>query len=495
MSEELQKNANLDVTETIKDEAAFMASELPTPKYAWVALFSTWFVSICIPMAWFCLPGIANMFFEGGGFATFYPDMDMMNYGTNFGLLMNGISWAAIVMAIPTGWIIRRIGPKATLIIANSFTLVGAIGVAWSYSFSYELFLFFRIVEGIGVGMCSVTGPTAVSLWFSNQHRFMAVAIWSTWVPVGMLFIMNAGAAIVGDINNPANLPNLGITFWLVAVLLAIALVQFIILYRLPSIEKGEVSEISIERLDYKTAFPFLKNRQFVGLLIAWMLFEFVNFAFTTYDATFLTAVFGVENQMAAFLSSLCNAAGILAPIGGAISDRLPWTKKWIIIAIGCFSLTLACVAGWKLAAFELFILMMIFHIVGNILLVGSVRPMVPFLVGRGGATAVAVGLSILTFFQFLGELLETLVPIFLGIFNASPAAQQWIIDNGAAAGSIAGTAYQDTTLFVLLPVMLVGSFFSILVKPKKADVQAAKADNNARADEMAEKEAHVGKA
>ena len=229
--------------------------------------------------------------------------------------------------------------------------------------------------------------------------------------------------------------------------------------------------------------------------LIAWMLFEFVNFAFTTYDATFLTAVFGVENQMAAFLSSLCNAAGILAPIGGAISDRLPWTKKWIIIAIGCFSLTLACVAGWKLAAFELFILMMIFHIVGNILLVGSVRPMVPFLVGRGGATAVAVGLSILTFFQFLGELLETLVPIFLGIFNASPAAQQWIIDNGAAAGSIAGTAYQDTTLFVLLPVMLVGSFFSILVKPKKADVQAAKADNNARAEEMAEKEAHVGKA
>ena len=42
---------------------------------------------------------------------------------------------------------------------------------------------------------------------------------------------------------------------------------------------------------------------------------------------------------------------------------------------------------------------------------------------------------------------------------------------------------------------MLVGSFFSLLVKPKKADVKAAKADNNARADEMAEKEANVGKA
>ncbi|MGI6033298.1 MAG: MFS transporter [Coriobacteriales bacterium] len=482
----MDENSKLDVTETVKDEQAFMASELPTPKYAWVALFSTWFVSICIPMAWFCLPGIANLFFEGGGFHTFYPNMDPGSYGTNFGLLMNAISWAAIVMAIPTGWVIRRIGPKPTLIIANIATLVGAIGVAAVYSFSYELFLFFRIVEGIGVGMCSVTGPTAVSLWFSNKHRFMAVAIWSTWVPVGMLIVMNGGAAIVGDINNPANLPNLGIVFWGIAIILAIALVQFAILYRLPSIEKGEVTEISIERLDYKTAFPFLKNRQYIGLLISWMLFEFVNFAFTSYDATFLTGVFGVDNQYATLLSSICNAAGILAPIGGMISDRLPWTKKWIMISIGCFSLTLACVFGWKIAAFELFIVMMIFHICGNIVLVGSVRPMVPFLVGRGGATAVAVGLSILTFFQFLGEVLETLVPVFLGIFNTAEAA---------AMGVIAGSAYQDTATFVLLPVMLVGSFFSLLVRPNKKDREAAKADNNARADEMAEKDAEVGKA
>lgn len=476
----------LDVTQTVKSEDEFMASELPTPRYAWIALFSTWFVSIVIPMAWFCLPGIANIFFEGSGFATFYPNMDPSSYGTNFGLLMNAISWTALIMAIPTGWIIRKIGPKPTLLIATVMTLVGAIGVAATYSFSYELFLAFRIVEGIGVGMCSVTGPTAVSLWFSNKHRFMAVAVWSTWVPVGMLIVMNGGAAIVGDINDPANLPHLGIVFWAIVVLLAIALVQFAVLYRLPNIEKGEVSEISIERLDYRAAFPFLKNRQFVGLLIAWMLFEFVNFAFTSYDATFLTTTFDVDNQLAALLASICNAAGILAPVGGIISDRLPWTKKWIMIAIGCFGLVLACVFGWKVAAFELFVVMMIFHICGNIVLVGSVRPMVPFLVGRGGATAVAVGLSILTFFQFLGEVLETAVPVFLGVFNTAEAAM---------AGLVAPSAYQDVTLFVLLPVMLVGSFFALLVRPSKKDRDAAKADNNARADEMAEKDAFVGKA
>lgn len=144
------------------------------------------------------------------------------------------------------------------------------------------------------------------------------------------------------------------------------------------------------------------------------MLFEFVNFAFTTYDEAFLTAQFpemwvGIE-WMPAFLMTCGNACGILAPIGGWISDKLPWTKKWIIIFVGCFCLLLAVVFGWKVGAFYFFGFYLLFHIVGNVLLVGSVRPMVPFLVGRGGQTAVAVGLSILTVFQFGGECLETFV-------------------------------------------------------------------------------------
>lgn len=98
--------------------------------------------------------------------------------GAAFGFLMNAIAWTAIIVAIPTGWIIRRIGPKPTLIISGVITALGMAGVALFFNVSYEMFLTFRVITGIGVGMCSVTGPTAVSLWFSNKHRFMAVAIW-----------------------------------------------------------------------------------------------------------------------------------------------------------------------------------------------------------------------------------------------------------------------------------------------------------------------------
>jgi hypothetical protein len=172
-----------------------------------------------------------------------------------------------------------------------------------------------------------------------------------------------------------------------------------------------------------------------------------------------LTGIWGIDAQTAALLASIGNAAGIAAPIAGLISDRLPWTKKWIIIVVGCICLTIAAVAGWKVALFEFFIFYLLMHIVGNILLVGSVRPMVPFLVGRGGATTVAVGLSVLTLFQFGGEVLETLVPIALGIFNTPEAA---------ALGEISSQAYESTTWFVLLPVMVVGTCFSLLIRPSK---------------------------
>lgn len=55
-----ESTSKLDVNEVVKDQTEFMSSELPTPRYAWVALFATWLISIAIPMAWFALPGVAS---------------------------------------------------------------------------------------------------------------------------------------------------------------------------------------------------------------------------------------------------------------------------------------------------------------------------------------------------------------------------------------------------------------------------------------------------
>lgn len=265
-----ESTSKLDVNEVVKDQTEFMSSELPTPRYAWVALFATWLISIAIPMAWFALPGVASRLIPWMVASWVIPGQMTLDPGAAFGFLMNAIAWTAIIVAIPTGWIIRRIGPKPTLIISGIITAVGMAGVALFFNVSYETFLAFRVITGIGVGMCSVTGPTAVSLWFSNKHRFMAVAIWSTWVPVGMLFINNVSPALTssmagvddlaGFLMNPANMAvatsQFQTVWWLITAIIVVALIVFIVLYRLPSIEKGEVSEISIERLRLQERLP-----------------------------------------------------------------------------------------------------------------------------------------------------------------------------------------------------------------------------------------------
>ena len=205
-----ESTSKLDVNEVVKDQTEFMSSELPTPRYAWVALFATWLISIAIPMAWFALPGVASRLIPWMVASWVIPGQMTLDPGAAFGFLMNAIAWTAIIVAIPTGWIIRRIGPKPTLIISGIITAVGMAGVALFFNVSYETFLAFRVITGIGVGMCSVTGPTAVSLWFSNKHRFMAVAIWSTWVPVGMLFINNVSPALTSSMAGVDDLAGFG---------------------------------------------------------------------------------------------------------------------------------------------------------------------------------------------------------------------------------------------------------------------------------------------
>ena len=93
---------------------------------------------------------------------------------------------------------------------------------------------------------------------------------------------------------------------------------------------------------------------------------------------------------------------------------------------------------------------------------------MVPFLVGRGGQTAVAVGLSILTVFQFGGECLETFVSYAIGAFASMDAS---------AIGHVAvpPEAFQMTTWAVMLPIIVIGTAFALLTRPSKAEREAAK--------------------
>jgi hypothetical protein len=92
---------------------------------------------------------------------------------------------------------------------------------------------------------------------------------------------------------------------------------------------------------------------------------------------------------------------------------------------------------------------------------------MVPFLIGKGGATAVAVALSLLTFFQYLGETLESFFTIAIGVWGYDLAG--WI---------------------ALTPFAVIATVFSFLVRPTKAErkrIEAEAAANKLKRDTRAE--------
>ena len=359
--------------------------QLTTPKYAWTILVVVFFLSIIIPMQWFsCPPLKMNIFtvygLEGPARAS-------------FGLLMSYLSTTALIAALVAGPLANKIGHKIVLLIASLCLVVGCATAALSGS-NFDVLLVSRVITGAGVGLAAVTASSVIAIWFPGKTRATAMAIWSTWVPVGMLIVYNAGPVI-------ANAGGLHMVWWCIFGLAIVATILIAVFYRQP---RQDEAEISVKKSSFREAIPFLKSRQLVALGIAWLGFNYVNYCFTTYNVDFFQTGMGMDQTMAALIGSIASACGIIAPLFGAISDRINKNKKYLMIVMGCLALLLAGLFGFENSTL-FFWIYLIFQILGNAILVATCRPMAPMLVGRGGATAVTYALAVITVLQYLGQM------------------------------------------------------------------------------------------
>jgi hypothetical protein len=136
--------------------------------------------------------------------------------------------------------------------------------------------------------------------------------------------------------------------------------------------------------------------------------FNFMNYAFSTYLKSFLqipvaNGGMGWGPTEAGLIGGAIVACGILAPLGGFILDKTPRHLKFICVVAGIVGLTLCSAMSFQNSA--LFFGYVIFFCIGNMFLNGCCRPMVPTFVFKGGATAVALGLSFLTLAQYAGQI------------------------------------------------------------------------------------------
>lgn len=421
------------------------APAVKTPKYAWVALVLTTLCSIAIVETWFWPVGVTfgNMFAWMDANA---PEVAAFMHAGGAANIMGLTPVAAMIAAIPTSALVRKCGVKVAIVAGMAVAIVMGAGQAFFVGTNAIAFLVCRCLYGVGIAMTAVSAPTAVSIWFPGTSRGKAMSIWSCWVPVGLIIINNAGTGIYNALG--ASLPNF---IWFTTALLIIMEVLFLIFFRLPNAD--ESSEVSAERKPFKEIMHFFKSRQLWCLIIAFLIFNYMNYNFSTYLKTWMALPvvdggMGINETIAGVAAGFITACGILAPIGGIILDRTPKDKKYLLVVTGITCLTLCCVFAYRAGAW-FFALYVVLFCIGNMFLNACCRPLVPTFLFKGGSTAVATGLSFLTCAQYLGQI---------------PMSY---IMTAIMAG---GASYADATLVAFVPVGILGIVLAFLVKPSKSE-------------------------
>ena len=426
-----------------------------TPSYAWVCLVVSLLAAVSIVFAWMWLPGVTFPVFKGW----LAQNNPLFQKPANFGLLSNVMGLVpigALIMALPTSVIVRKWGAKVGTLIGMCLAIIGTALSAAFVGTNFYVFLVGRFVLGLGLATTVVSGPTCISIWFPNSTRGRAMAIWSTWAPIG-IFLSN----LVNDSVYNAIGQSMVTLQWIWCALIVVVAIIFAIVFRGP--REDERSQVSPERKPLKEVMYLFKNRQLWCLIFMFVIFNYMNYAFSQYLKTWLQidaslGGLGWSAGAAGLWGGLICACGVLAPIGGIILDKTPRDKKYLCVVAGIIGLTICSALSFNPTFFILYV---IFFCIGNMMLNACCRPLVPTFVFKGGQTAVAFGLSLLTLGQYIGQMLTSYV--------CTPFS-----DNLTAAAASGAMVDPMLIFWALVPIGIVGCVLSFGVKPskKKGDVK-----------------------
>ena len=434
------------------------AQQGKSPAYAWVILGIVYLLSVAAAMLWFSCPPMANNIIENyiiepavgaamaasGGAANPEEVIAGLNINADFGMLMTMIAIGTIISSVIAIFAQNKLGIKWILVIAAAFLVAGGAMSALSGS-DLTLLNAARFVIGLGIGFVALSATTAISMWFSDDHRALAIALWATWVPVSVLVEYNIIVPLAvgtGDFH---------MTWWVVTVIAIVALVLCLFAYRMPP----STGQISTEASSLSDGMKYILKRQVIFLMLCMFFYNFVSHGFTTFNPSFFTdpvesGGMGWDEGFANLVASIATASGIIAPIFGFIFDRIPFRRKYIMVIVGAVGYVLACVFGFKNLGMAVFGVYMVFMILANGVMVATLRSMVPMLVGRGGVTAVTLGLAFFTILEFGGQLFTNFYGLAMDMLG-----------------------YAGASLAVGVPVACLLVFSAFMIKPDQVLIEA----------------------
>lgn len=259
------------------------------------------------------------------------PPLFATEFSTDLGFTDASIGWVmsmfaliGVVLAFPASGILAKLGTKKSLIVtAVSFILGSVLGAVANNA---AIMLASRFIEGVGMGLVSVVGGAAVATVIPRAKQGLAMGLWSTWFPAGVVIAFNVSPFLYSAVGTWRA------AWWFTAVLAVIALVFAALVYADPPQEREQ------ECADAGIA-ASLKPNMFglVMVAIAFGAWNTVNGgAVSSFYPTFLAEVHGLDTQAAGAVSSVTNLCMlVLGPLMGALADKFSLQK--VLSACGLF--------------------------------------------------------------------------------------------------------------------------------------------------------------
>jgi MFS family permease len=393
---------------------------ISVPGYAWIILLVVFLASVAGPVNQFKVPPLMPVLIE-----TFRLNLSQA------GLLMSVFAFTGLILALPAGVILQKLGPKRAGLLA-----LGCLGIgsAWgAFSNGAGWLLASRVLEGVGMGLIGVVAPASIALWFPRQKQGTPMGIWATWVPVGSVIMYNLAPALESSAGWQA-------VWWSGAGFALAAFGLYGLLMRLPpSLANepgaGQAGPVNDRSPKLREA---LANRNIWLLALEFSCFNFVIIAFFTFFPTFLSEERNYSLAQAGFIASLPNIIALgSAPLAGWLSDRIG--SRRLVLAIPFLIIGAIMILPFHLTGSPLYALMILFG------LVGAAIPTATFAAApevAGKPQLVGLGLAVVALGQNLGMVIGPL------LFGMSIEIMGWV-----AAG------------YWLVPICLLGFVAGWMVK------------------------------
>ena len=280
--------------------------------FRWSVLLIVLFFSVAAPLNQFKVPPILPLLMDSFRLTA-----------VQGGMLMSIFAVTALVLAIPAGFVFRRLGYKKAGLIAISSLIAGSlIGLAGS---GFWALLVGRFIEGVGKCFMGVVAPAVIAIWFRPEMRGKAMGIWTSWVPIGSLIVYAMGPALAGVWNWQG--------VWWFGLFYAL-LVGFVYQFFLPAAPPEHHAEDSGTDMGSRGSVKeVFKNRNVLLVSLLICCYNFTMIAFMTWMPTFLYRTRGFSLGSASALMVLMTVFLILAgPVAGLVSDRMGSRKMICLV-------------------------------------------------------------------------------------------------------------------------------------------------------------------